>query len=100
MAKIDPGLKRLARAARQPAGAPRTLAVAAAPAGESDKANVMVELDGDTVPAGLLAIFEPRTRAGSVLTGAIPIPDIDKLETIPWVRRAERSRILKRELDK
>jgi len=60
----------------------------------------MVELDGDTVPAGLLAIFEPRTRAGSVLTGAILIPDIDKLETIPGVRRAERSRILKRELDK
>src|SRR5262249_30891180 len=100
MAKIDPGLKHLVAASRSlravaPAP-PEHEAAKRAPA----RANVMLELEGDAIPAALLdAGFVPRTRAGRVLTGEIALDAIAKLEHVPGLKRAERARRLERELD-
>ncbi|HXI29536.1 MAG TPA: S8 family serine peptidase, partial [Vicinamibacterales bacterium] len=60
----------------------------------------MVELEGDTIPPELRRIFTPRTVAGRVVTGNILVRDIETLNTIPGLKRAERARILAHELDR
>ena len=91
MARIDPGLRRIARtSARRQA---RELAAVLRHADASDTPNVMVELEGAVIPQALLDLgFVGRTQAGSVLTGQIPRDAIPALETVPGLRRAEAPR--------
>ena len=82
MARIDPGLLRLAdAAAAAPGDVPadeRTLVPAAAP-----KPNVMIELEGAEEPPRLAELgFERQTRAGNIMTGKIPLESIKELATV------------------
>jgi len=98
MARIDPGLRRIARASAR--RHPRELAAVLRHTDVSDTPNVMVELEGAAIPQALLDLgFVARTHAGSVVTGQIPRDAIPALETVPGLRRAEAPRGLRRDLD-
>ena len=124
MAKIDPRLRYLCwpqladvqslvaprkRVKARPHVAPRTKArgksrgdasTRGRAGASSEPVNVMVEIERSGIPRDLLALgFVPRTRAGSVLTGDVPLGVIAQLEKVRGLKRAEQSRILRRELD-
>jgi subtilisin family serine protease len=102
MAKLDPGLKYLAAASPDALGdlaAESAFGVDATTVGQP-MARVLVET-GEGTGEGLAALgFIPRTQAGAVLTGDLPIDRIPDLESVPGLIRAEVSRVLAPELDR
>src|SRR5512145_1452519 len=99
MAKLDPGLKYLAAASADDWAdiAFDSAFGVEAVAGGPPRANVLVEVEGSTAAleaAGLVI----RTRAGSVVTGDIPIDSILTLGQAAGLKRAEVSRVLTPEL--
>ena len=100
MGKLDPGLKYLAVAS---AADWTDLATESAFGVETARAGpplvrILAEVEGSTAAleaAGLVI----RTRAGTVVSGEFPLDRIDRLETIPGLKRVEVSRVLAPELD-
>jgi subtilisin family serine protease len=103
MAKLDSGLRYIAATGETtPPQVARSSCYQLDTATGAPRANVMVEVlgDGDTLPAGLVnAGFVLHTRAGTVVTGDVPINLIPTLENIPGLKRAEAARTLSHELD-
>lgn len=66
----------------------------------SEQVNVMVQIERDGIPRGLRELgFIKRTTAGNVLTGNVRADVVAQLEKVSGLKRAEQSRILRRELD-
>jgi subtilase family protein len=100
MARLDPGLKRIVR--HVVASRDRAVPI---PAGNGldtgPNPNIMLELEGDEAPQGLLDLgFTSRTKAGRILTGQISREAIEGLAGVPGLKRAEAPRALMLDLDK
>ncbi|MGK5685509.1 S8 family peptidase [Actinoplanes sp. URMC 104] len=98
MAKIDPGLKFLLR---QDSAALSSLSSEVAfnvEAAVEPRATVLLQFDGDVAEIES-AGFAPRSVAGDVATGEVPLHLLEELAGHPAIRRMEASRVLGSELD-
>lgn len=100
MAKLDPGLKYLLSAAPADMAAIALESAFGVEMRDSQPAivNVLVEMEGDIGALESVGL-RVRTRAGSILTGEIPVDRIQALNEVPGLRRAEVSRVLGRDLN-
>lgn len=94
MNKLDPGLKHLVASERlQPQSAPSADSTA-----DARRQTLLIEFAGDT--AALEAIgFITRARAGTILSGDIPVDALGRLEELPGLTRAEIARPLTMEIE-
>jgi subtilisin family serine protease len=102
--KLDPGLKYVhaCRDKERPDSQFTCVADPAVPTRQ--RVNVLLEIEQDSQPEAALAElaqaeFREHTHASTIISGDVPVANVDKLAKLTHLKRVEASRLLHRELD-